>query len=133
MCGDDALEGGITPEESLELSVLLKDAGIDVIDVTTGNILPVKFPGAVYPGYQVHYAEAVRKKANVATCTTGSITSLELIEEILGAKRVDLVCLRRELMRIPFWAIEAAKAAGAELDLPMPTYARGTGPFERDF
>jgi len=133
MCADDILDGGVTQEESLELARRLKEAGVDLIDVTTGNIVPGTYKGPVYPGYQVRYAEAVRNHTGVRTCTTGSITSLELIEEILGARRVDLVCLGRELMRNPFWAIEAARSAGIKLDLPMPTYARGTGPFERGF
>jgi NADPH2 dehydrogenase len=133
MCADDVAEGGATLAQSLTLSKQLKAEGVDLIDVTTGNILPTPYSAPVYPGYQVRYAEAVRKAAEVATATSGSVASLDLIEEIIGAGRVDLVFMGRALMRDPFWAIEAARAAGVTLDLPMPTYARGTGPFERGF
>jgi NADPH2 dehydrogenase len=133
MCAADLVDGGIAQADSLELAKALKKAGVDLIDATTGNIVPGPYSGPVYPGYQVRYAEAIRRETGILTSTTGSITSLELIEEILGAERVDLVCLGRELMRNPFWAIEAARTAGVEIKLPMPTYTRGTGPFERGF
>lgn len=133
MCADDVTEGGVTLAQSLTLSKRLKTEGVDLIDVTTGNILSAPYSAPVYPGYQVRYAEAVRRAAEIATGTSGSVASLDLIEEIIGAGRVDLVFMGRALMRDPFWPIEAARAAGVSLDLPMPTYARGTGPFERGF
>jgi len=133
MCVDDLTPGGVTQEQSLALAARLKEEGVDLIDATSGNILPAAYSGPVYPGYQVHYAEAIRRRIEIATATSGSITSLELIEEIIGAGRVDMVCLGRELMRNPFWPIQAARAAGVQLDLPMPTYIRATGPYERGF
>jgi NADPH2 dehydrogenase len=133
MCADDLAEGGVTLSQSLQLGLKLKEEGVDLIDVTTGNLFSGAYPGSVYPGYQVRYAETVSKHVGIATATTGSVASLDLIEEIIGAKRVDLVFMGRALMREPFWAIEAARRAGVALDLPIPTYARGTGPFERGF
>ena len=132
MVATDLLAGGVTEEESTALAGRLKAAGVDLIDVTTGNILP-GYPGPVYPGYQVPYAEALRKTISIATATTGSVASLDLMEEIIGAGRVDLVFLGRALLRDPFWTIAASEQAGVALDLPMPTYARASGPFERGF
>ncbi|KQV37022.1 hypothetical protein [Rhizobium sp. Root1204] len=133
MCVDDVTEGGVTLQQSLLLSAKLKDAGVDLIDATTGNIKPGGYAGKVYPGYQVRYAEEIRKATGIATATTGSVASLDLMEEIIGAGRVDLIFMGRALMRNPFWAIDAARQAGVEIDLPIPTYARATGPFERGF
>lgn len=133
MCVDDVAEGGVTLKQSLSLSAKLKEAGVDLIDATTGNIMPGGYAGEVYPGYQVRYAEEIRKAVGISTATTGSVASLDLMEEIIGAGRVDLVFMGRPLMRNPFWAIEAARQAGVDIDLPIQTYARATGPFERGF
>lgn len=133
MCVDDVVEGGVTTQQSIALSKKLKQAGVDLIDATTGNIVAGKYDGEVYPGYQVRFAEEIRKSTGIATATTGSVASLDLMEEIIGAGRVDLVFMGRPLMRNPFWAIEAARQAGVEIELPIPTYARATGPFERGF
>ena len=132
LCAADLLDGGLTIEDAVMVSQWLRDAGVDLIDATTGNILP-GYAGPVFPGYQVAYAERIRAEANISVATSGSVAALDLMEEIIGANRVDLVFMGRALLRNPCWAIEAAHSAGVSLDLPIPTYRRATGPFERGY
>lgn len=132
LCAADLVDGGLTVEDALILGGWLREAGVDLIDATTGNILP-GYGGPVFPGYQVSYAEKIRRATELAVATSGSVASLDLMEEIIGAGRVDLVFMARALLRNPFWAIDAARAAGVSQELPIPTYARATGPFERGF
>ena len=124
LCAADLLDGGLTIEDAAIISQWLHDVGVDLIDATTGNILP---------GYQVGYAERIRAEAAISVATSGSIASLDLMEEIIGANRADLVFMGRALLRNPCGAIEAAHSAGVSLDLPLPTYHRATDPFERGY
>ncbi|MCB1748294.1 MAG: NADH:flavin oxidoreductase/NADH oxidase [Gammaproteobacteria bacterium] len=128
----DFVDGGVTIDEGLWLAARLVEAGVDLLDVTTGNLVP-GHAAPVYPGYQVQYAERVRAATGCAVATVGSLASADLMEEILGAGRVDLVCVGRELIRNPNWPIECARRAGVDIALAIPTYARATGPYERGF
>ncbi|KQV41312.1 hypothetical protein ASC96_18640 [Rhizobium sp. Root1204] len=132
ICATDFEDNGVTEDEAHMLAKELAKRGVDLIDVQTGNILP-GYAGPVFPGYQTGYAERIRKATNLPTATTGSIASIDLAEDIVSNGRSDLIFLGRTLLRDPFWPIRAAKEAGAELELPIPTYARATGPFERGF
>jgi NADPH2 dehydrogenase len=128
----DLVEGGVTLPEALWLGRQLRNAGVDLLEVSTGNIVP-GYAGRVYPGYHLEYAEAVRREAGVPVGAMGSITSPEHAESILTRGFADLVFLGRELLRNPFWPIQAAQRANVQVDLPIPTYARATGPYERGF
>lgn len=132
LCAADLVDGGLTLDDAIRVSRWLRDAGVDLIDVTTGNIVP-GYSGPVFPGYQVAYAERLRHALDMPVATSGSLASLDLLEEIVGAGRADLVMLGRALLRNPHWALEAAQAAGVDIDLPIPTYRRATGPFERGY
>ena len=132
ICAADFGANGVTQEESDTLARELARRGVDLIDVQTGNILP-GYEGKVYPGYQVPYAERIRAVSGLPTAATGSIASIDLAEDIIGNGRSDLIFMGRTLLRDPFWPIRAAREAGVEVDLPIPTYARATGPFERGF
>ena len=102
------------------------------MDVSTGNLAP-GHATPVYPGYQVRYAERVRQAAAIPVAAVGSLASADLMEEILGAQRVDLVGVGRELIRNPNWPIECARRAGVDMQLPIATYARASGPYQRGF
>lgn len=123
---------GVTQEESDVLARELAARGVDLIDVQTGNILP-GYANEIYPGYQTPFAEHIRRVAGLPTAATGSISSIEQAEYIIGSGASDLIFMGRTLLRDPFWPIRAAKEAGVELELPIPTYARATGPFERGY
>lgn len=98
---------GIQIEDSIALARKLKEWGVDLIDVSSGGTLPVA-PDKIHPGYQVPYAEAIKKEAGIATGAVGLVTTPEQAEDILGNERADLVFLGRELLRNPFWVLDAA-------------------------
>src|SRR5258705_13830087 len=88
----DWKEGGWDLPQSIELAKLLKTAGVDLIDTSSGGLVPdVKIP--VGPGYQVPFAEAIRKNAGIATGAVGMITEPEQAEAILTRGQADLVFL----------------------------------------
>lgn len=109
-------EGGWTPEESAMLAPLLKQAGADLIDCSSGgNIYDAKIPAG--PGYQVPFAEIVRK-TGIMTAAVGLITEAAQAEEILSAGRADMVLLGRELLRNPYFPLHAARMLNAEISWP---------------
>lgn len=114
----DWAEGGWDLPQSIELSKQLKSLGVDVIDCSTGGLVPhAKIP--VGPGFQVPFAEAIRKEAEIATSAVGYITEPLQAEEILAEGRADVVSLARELLRNPNWPLQAAAALGYSLDWPV--------------
>ncbi len=120
----DWAEGGFTLEEAVRLAQWLKARGdVDLIDCSAGGIAPgVRIP-SVHPGYQVPYAERIRRDAGIATGAVGMIRSPELAEEIVANGRADLVFLARALLADPGWPLRAAVALGAKPHL-VPQYAR---------
>lgn len=118
----DYTEGGMTPELYVEMAKWMKLQGVDLIDVSSGALVPAKIP--VYPGYQVKFAETIKSQAEIPTGAVGIITSPLHAEEILQNGRADLIFLARELLRDPYWAFRASKELGAEIDVPVP-YERG--------
>jgi 2,4-dienoyl-CoA reductase-like NADH-dependent reductase (Old Yellow Enzyme family) len=118
----DWVEGGWTVEDSVELAILLKAHGVDLIDCSSGGIRPgIKIPTA--PGYQVPFAEAVRQGANVPTAAVGLITEPAQAEAVIAEGRADLVLLARAVLRNPHWPLMAAAALGAPAPVPVQ-YAR---------
>lgn len=101
----DYLEGGLTILDTVQIAQTLKEHGVDLIDVSSGGLLPASFK--LGPGYQVPLAEAVKAGADIATITVGLITQPELVQEILLSGRADFVALGRELLRNPYWVLEA--------------------------
>lgn len=118
----DYTEGGMTPEQYLEMALWMKEQDVDLIDVSSGALVPAKIP--VYPGYQVHFAETIKQGADIRTGAVGLITSPLHAEEILQNGRADLIFLARELLRDPYWPYRASKELDAEIDVPTP-YKRG--------
>ena len=117
-CSDWA-EGGWTLAESVQLSGLLKKEGVDLIDCSSGgNAILAKIP--VGSGYQIPFAEAIRKKANVATGAVGMITDPMQADEIIRNGRADMIFLARELLRDPYWPLHAAKAVHQMKVAPVP-------------
>jgi 2,4-dienoyl-CoA reductase-like NADH-dependent reductase (Old Yellow Enzyme family) len=112
----DWVEDGWTPEESVRLAGLLKDAGADLVDCSSGgNVSHAKIPAG--PGYQVPFAEAVRK-AGIMTGAVGMITTADQAEAILSAEQADLIIMGRELLRNPYFALQSAKAMGETVRWP---------------
>jgi 2,4-dienoyl-CoA reductase-like NADH-dependent reductase (Old Yellow Enzyme family) len=118
----DWSEGGWTIEDSVVLARELKALGVDLIDCSSGGAVPhAKI--AVGPGYQVPFAEQIRREAGIATGAVGLITEAEQAEEIIASGRADAVLLARAFLRDPYWALHAAKTLGVEAPWP-PQYER---------
>jgi NADH:flavin oxidoreductases, Old Yellow Enzyme family len=119
----DWAEGGWALEDTLAFAEALKALGVDLLDLSSGGVVPgVRVPAA--PGFQVPFADAVRKRVGLATGAVGLITTPEQAETILQAGSADLILLGRVLLRDPYFPLKAAKALGAEAGVP-PQYLRG--------
>jgi 2,4-dienoyl-CoA reductase-like NADH-dependent reductase (Old Yellow Enzyme family) len=114
----DWTEGGWTIEDSVALAAQVKDRGVDLIDCSSGGNVPVA-KIAVGPGYQVPFAERIRRETGVMTGAVGLITEPEQAEEILEHGRADVVLLARQLLRDPYWPLHAAKALGEPVTPPI--------------
>lgn len=115
--GDEYAEGGWDVSQSSELAIMLKERGVDLIDVSSGgNIHGAKI--TLFNGYQVPFSEAIRKKSGMAVGAVGLITSIEEIEDILVQERADLVFLARELLRNPFFVSQNAMKLSENYFLP---------------
>ena len=120
----DWAEGGFTLDEAVQVAKWLKARGdVDLIDCSAGGIAPkVRIP-STHPGYQVPYAERLRREAGIATGAVGMIRTAELAEEIVANGRADLVLVARVLLADPAWPLRAALALGAKPHL-VPQYQR---------
>lgn len=113
----DWAEGGWSPEESVKLSAILKDMGVDLIDVSSGgNISYQEIP--LSPGYQVPFAESIKKETAAVTGAVGLITNAKQAEEILQEGKADLIIMARELLRDPYFPLHAAYELDEELQWP---------------
>jgi 2,4-dienoyl-CoA reductase-like NADH-dependent reductase (Old Yellow Enzyme family) len=113
----DWVEGGWDLGQSIRLAAELKRMGIDLVDCSSGGIVPdAKVPDAV--GYQVPFAAAVRQRAEISTGAVGRITGAAQAEEILASGQADVVFLGRELLRNPCWPLVAARELGVEVPWP---------------
>lgn len=103
----DWADGGWDVEEAVKLSSLLKAAGVDLIDASSGGLVPTaKIP--VGPGYQVQFAEKIRKETGIMTGAVGMITEPQQAEEILQKGQADLIIIGREFLRNPHFPLHAA-------------------------
>lgn len=110
---DDA---GWGPDESVRFSKLVRAKGVDVIDCSSGGMRgsPVLSAGPVGYGYQVPYAEKIRKETDLMSMAVGLIVHAEQAEEILQSGRADLIAIAREFLHNPNWALDAALKLGVE-------------------
>ncbi len=113
----DWAEGGWNIEESVMLSKILKQQGVDVIDCSSGGLVPYQ-KIALGPGYQVPFAERIKKEAGILTGAVGLITSTEQAEEILASGKADLILIARESLRNPYFPMKAAKELGEDFVWP---------------
>ncbi|GAB3779124.1 NADH:flavin oxidoreductase/NADH oxidase [Nocardioides ungokensis] len=109
----DWVEGGWTPDETVRLAPLLAEAGVDLVDVSSGGNALADIP--VEPGYQVPFARRIRSETGLATGAVGMITEPKQAEEIVADGSADVVLLARALLRDPHWALRAAHDLGVEV------------------
>jgi 2,4-dienoyl-CoA reductase-like NADH-dependent reductase (Old Yellow Enzyme family) len=110
----DWMEGGWDIQQSVRLARQLKRLGVDLIDCSSGGNVPhAQIP--LSPGYQVPFAERIRRDAEISTGAVGLITTSAQAEHIIGSGQADAVIMAREFLRDPYWPLRAAK----ELDRPI--------------
>jgi 2,4-dienoyl-CoA reductase-like NADH-dependent reductase (Old Yellow Enzyme family) len=122
LSGTEWVEGGWSIEDTVKLAGLLKQAGVDLVDCSSGgNVAHAKVP--TEPGYQVHISKAVREGAGIATAAVGLISAPQHADEIIRTGQADVVLLGREMLRDPYWALHASKVLGVPGPVP-PQYLR---------
>jgi 2,4-dienoyl-CoA reductase-like NADH-dependent reductase (Old Yellow Enzyme family) len=113
----DWKEGGWDIEQSVELSNRLKELGIDLIDVSSGGLVPgVRIP--VGSGYQTGFAATIRRETGIATGAVGMITDPVQSDTIVNTEQADIVLLAREMLRDPYWPRRAAQVLGQKIKAP---------------
>lgn len=114
----DWAEGGWNPDEAVQLAAILKQKEVDLIDCSTGGLVPhARIP--VGPGFQVPFAARIRKEGGILTSAVGMITEAQQAEEILLRGEADLVMIGRLALREPYFALKVAHAMGEEIDWPI--------------
>ncbi len=113
---------GNTTEEIAEIINGVKTAGLDIIHVSSGGLTPN--PVNAYPGYQLEIGKKIKTLCQLPAVVGGLVTEVPMVEEILGNQRGDLVFLGRELLRNPYWALQASQELGADIQWPK-AYERG--------
>jgi 2,4-dienoyl-CoA reductase-like NADH-dependent reductase (Old Yellow Enzyme family) len=107
----DWVDGGWDIEQSVELSRRVAALGIDLVDCSSGgNVASAQIP--IGPGYQVPFAERIRRDAKIATGAVGLVTTSAQADEIIREGRADCVLLAREMLRDPYWPLRAARELG---------------------
>ena len=115
---DWAEAGGWDLPQTIALAKILKTRGVDLLDCSSGGTLPqAKIPAG--PGFQVPFAEAVRREAGLATGAVGLITQPDQAEKIVAEGRADVILLARQFLRDPYWPLHAARALGATIAWPV--------------
>ena len=115
----DWVDGGWDVDQSVRFARDLASAGVDVVDCSSGGLASqARIPAA--PGYQVPFAERIRKEAGVPTVAVGLITDAAQAEAIVTSQQADAVMLARAVLRDPYWPLHAAHALGADVAWPTP-------------
>ena len=113
----DWVEGGLTVDEVVEVAKALRELDCDFIDVTSGGNDRAQ-QITVGPGYQVPFAERVKREAGVPVMAVGMITDAQQAEDIVAGGQADMVAIARGMMDDPHWAWHAAQALGVETEYP---------------
>lgn len=121
LTGFDAVPGGWTMEEAVKASRILRDLGVDLIDISSGSVVPMADRMVTSgPGYQIEDAARVRKEAAIPTGAVGKIDSVEMAEWVIAEGKADLVFQARETLRNPYFPFHAAQVLGVKDFLRTP-------------
>jgi 2,4-dienoyl-CoA reductase-like NADH-dependent reductase (Old Yellow Enzyme family) len=116
--GTDWVEGGLTADDAVATGKALKAAGLDYIDVSSGNITPEsRWPND--PGFNVPFAERVRRECGIAVRAVGMIVNAKQAEAIIAEGKADMIALARGFLDDPHWAWHAAQTLGADVARPV--------------
>jgi 2,4-dienoyl-CoA reductase-like NADH-dependent reductase (Old Yellow Enzyme family) len=122
----DWAEGGWTIDDSVVFAKKIKALGVDVVDSSSGGMVPYA-KITLGHGYQVPFAEKIKKEADIKTMAVGMITEPNQADAIIREGKADLVALARAFLRDPYWALNAAHVLNVDVDWPVQ-YARGKAP-----
>jgi 2,4-dienoyl-CoA reductase-like NADH-dependent reductase (Old Yellow Enzyme family) len=114
----DWAEGGWNIDEAVKLSSILKQSGVDLIDCSSGGLVPHQ-KIQLGPGYQVAFADRIKKEAGILTGAVGLITDAQQAEDILEKEQADLILIARASLRDPYFALNAAKILGDDMEWPL--------------
>jgi len=103
--------------DTVALARVLRQHGVDMIDVSSGGNSPAQ-KIILGPGYQVPFAEEIRRESGIMTAAVGMITEAEQADTIVRSGQADMVALARELLRDPYWPLHAAKILGHDIRWP---------------
>jgi 2,4-dienoyl-CoA reductase-like NADH-dependent reductase (Old Yellow Enzyme family) len=113
----DWVEQGWDLNQSIEFCRRLKTIGVDLIDCSSGGLVPdAQIPAG--PGYQTPFAAAIRQQVGIATGAVGLITEPVQAEQIVSTGQADAVLLAREFLRDPYWPLHAARVLGVDVSWP---------------
>jgi 2,4-dienoyl-CoA reductase-like NADH-dependent reductase (Old Yellow Enzyme family) len=119
----DWFDGGWNVDETVKLSALLRDKGVDLIDTSSAGIVPgAKIP--IEKGFQVPFAERIKRETGIMTGAVGFITDAGQAERILQKGQADLILLGRESLRDPYFGLNASRILGEDIKWP-DQYLRG--------
>jgi 2,4-dienoyl-CoA reductase-like NADH-dependent reductase (Old Yellow Enzyme family) len=114
----DWLPEGWSLDDSVAFAKILKSKGVDLIDCSSGGIVPdIKIP--LTPGYQVPFAEQIKKETEILTGAVGLITEAEQAEDIISRGKADIVLLAREFLRDPYFPLHAAHELDENIKWPI--------------
>ena len=120
----DWIDGGITGDDAVQIAKMFQDAGVDLIDVSTGQTDPESSP--VYGRmYQTPFSDQIRNEANIATMAVGAVTTADQVNTIVAAARADLVALARPHLLDPYFTMRSAGWYGAQDIHCPPQYLSG--------
>lgn len=122
--GSDWHENGWKVEDAVVFAQLLRERGCDFIDMSSGGTVHAKVP--LGPGYQVPFAEAVRRGAGMNTMAVGLIQTAAQAEQIVASGQADLVALGRAMLNNPHWPWQAAEELGSTVEVPWQYYRAST-------
>jgi 2,4-dienoyl-CoA reductase-like NADH-dependent reductase (Old Yellow Enzyme family) len=112
----DWAEGGWNLEDTVELARGWKSLGVDLVDVSSGGLIPnAQIP--VAPGYQVPFSATVREQAGLATGAVGLLQDVEQIRAVIADQKADLIFLGRQLLRDPYWPLRHAPTEARKVPL----------------
>ena len=113
----DWAPGGWDVEQAVELARRVRERGVDLIDCSSGGLV-MSQKIEIGPGYQVPFAERIRREAGIATGAVGLITTPTQADEIIRKEQADCVLLARQMLRDPYWPMHAAQELGVAFPWP---------------
>jgi NADPH2 dehydrogenase len=115
---EDYAEGGNQPEDLAAMLNMIKNRGIDSLNISTGGVVNV-VPKA-FPGYQLPHAEKIMELTGLPVAAGGLLSDAKEVNDVIANNKADMVYLGRELLRNPYWPLHASKQLGIELEWPKP-------------